>query len=66
MTRAQLESAIARCDHEIQACVENQSRVPQEQKWMALMGEVDFTVDKQEYERELALLVSEEMEGIHD
>lgn len=58
-TLNELYHRLERCNREIAACCQAQDGLPQEQKWMALLGEIDWREEREQLLREIALLSRE-------
>ena len=52
----ELYRRLERCNREIEACRNAQDGLPQEQKWMALLGEIDWREEREQLLRQIALL----------
>ena len=50
---------LKRTDREIETCRRNCDGLPESEKWMALLGEVDWLVNRQMILEEIALLAKE-------
>lgn len=58
-TLTDLYRRLERCNREIIACCQAQDGLPQAEKWMALLGEIDWREEREQLLREIALLSRE-------
>lgn len=58
-TLTDLYRRLERCNREIEACRQAQDGLRQSEKWMALLGEIDWREEREQLLREIALLSRE-------
>lgn len=58
-TLNELYRRLERCNREIATCSKAQDGLPQEQKWQALLGEVDWRDEREQLLIEIAMLTRE-------